>query len=279
MREEYVVQRGDTLYGIAKEFDTSVQKIIELNSLSDVVIYPGQLLIIEENGEATPKEMIEYVVGSGDSLYSIARKYNTSVDEIKRYNKLSNDLLSIGQKLSIPVWNIEGDNSNNFISYVVEKGDSLYSIAKSFGTTVDKIKKDNNLTSNNLNIGDKLLIYNDNFVSNNNDLECFGTGFVVPNDFVIYKVQKGDSLYSIAKKFNTSVSSIRQLNNLNSDLLSVDQELKIPITNNNGNITYIVQKGESLYSIAKKFNTTVNEIKRKNNLTSNLLSIGQELII
>jgi len=279
VREEYVVQRGDTLYGIAKEFDTSVQKLIEINGLVDNFIYPGQVLIILENGESTPYEIIAYVVGSGDSLYSIARKYNSSVDEIKRYNNLTNDNLFIGQKLNVPVWNMNEDVSNNYISYTVEKGDNLYSIARRFGTSVDKIKKDNNLNNELLSVGDILLIY-DNNVSNETDSdECFGSDFNVPSNNVIYTVQKGDSLYNIAKKFNTSVSLIKDANNLNTDLLSIGQELKIPVTNGNGNSNYIVQKGESLYSIAKKFNTTVNEIKRKNNLTNNLLSIGQELII
>ncbi len=67
-----------------------------------------------------------------------------------------------------------------------------------------------------------------------------------------------------------------KLNNLSSNLLSIGQVLKIPTTSSN---TYTVQKGDSLYSIAKKFNTTVNEIKTKNNLTSNTLSIGQILKI
>lgn len=279
MREEYVVQRGDTLYGIAKEFDTSVQKLIEINGLVDNFIYPGQVLIVLENGESTPFEIITYVVGSGDSLYSIARKYNSSVDEIKRYNNLTNDNLFIGQKLNVPVWNMNEDVSNNYISYIVEKGDNLYSIARRFGTSIDRIKKDNNLTNELLSVGDVLLIYDNNMSNEIDNDECFGSNFNVPSNDLIYTVQKGDSLYNIAKKFNTSVSLIKDANNLNTDLLSIGQELKIPVTNSNGNVNYIVQKGESLYSIAKKFNTTVNEIKRKNNLTNNLLSIGQELII
>ena len=67
-----------------------------------------------------------------------------------------------------------------------------------------------------------------------------------------------------------------KLNNLSSNLLSIGQVLKIPTISSK---TYTVQKGDSLYSIAKKFNTTVNEIKTKNNLTSNTLSIGQVLKI
>lgn len=163
---------------------------------------------------------------------------------------------------------------SNYIKYTVKKGDTLYSIAKEFDTTVDKIKSDNDLSNNNLELGMILLIQdNVNLIE-----ECFGEDFDILDNYMIYTVQKGDSLYSIAKKFNTTVNEIETLNNLDSINLSIGQELKIP--NTYGNTTkYIVQKGESLYSIAKKFNTTVDNIKLKNNLTSNLLSIGQELII
>ena len=105
-----------------------------------------------------------------------------------------------------------------------------------------------------------------NNIGNNNDL------------FTTYTVQRGDNLYSIANKYNTTVNEIKSLNNLTSNNLSIGQQLRIP-TNASGNITYTVQKGDNLYSIARKYNTTVNEIKRKNNLTSNNLSIGQQLII
>ena len=103
MEEIYIVQRGDTLYGIAKEFDTSVQSIIENNDLIDNIIYVGQSLVIVKDGDSTPGENISYIVQKGDNLYSIARKYDTTVNEIKRYNNLSSNLLSIGQKLVIPM--------------------------------------------------------------------------------------------------------------------------------------------------------------------------------
>lgn len=148
--------------------------------------------------------------------------------------------------------------------YTVKSGDSLWSIAKKFNTTVDDLKKANNLTSNSLSIGQKLVIPGQKESTSNN----------------VYTVQKGDSLYSIAKKFGTTVAEIQKLNNLTTTALDVNDELKIPTsTSSSTSRKYTVQKGESLYSIAKKFNTTVDEIKRKNNLTSNLLSIGQVLNI
>ena len=210
-----------------------------------------------------------YVVISGDSLYSIAQKFGVTVQEIIDTNNLGNNTsLSIGQELIIPdkqeetLPPIEEEIPN---TYTVQSGDSLYSIARRFNTTVDILKSLNNLTSNTLSIGKVLLLPSE--VNNN---EAIST----------YVVQSGDSLYSIARKFNTTVNEIKSLNNLTSNVLAINQELKIPTTTATiPNTTYTVQSGDSLYSIARKFNTTVNEIKSLNNLTSNNLSIGQILKI
>lgn len=274
----YTVKKGDTLYGISKQFNTSAQKIRELNNLKNDNIVPSQVLIISENNGTNPNECVIYTVKKGDSLYEIAKKYNTSVDAIKRYNNLTTNNLSIGQKIRIPC-NIEDNDDTvmpKYISYTVKAGDNLYNIAKKYNTTVDKIKRDNNLQSNNLTIG-KILLIED--TSDQSTIEeCFGEEYEAPSSNITYTVQKGDNLYSIANKYNTTVNEIKSLNNLTSNNLSIGQQLRIP-TNASGNITYTVQKGDNLYSIARKYNTTVNEIKRKNNLTSNNLSIDQQLII
>ena len=94
-----------------------------------------------------------------------------------------------------------------------------------------------------------------------------------------YTVKSGDSLYQIAKKYNTTVDELKKINNLTSNLLSIGQILKIPIKEDITDDIYIVKSGDSLYQIAKKNNTTVNDIKSINNLVSNTLSIGQKLKI
>ena len=213
-----------------------------------------------------------YTVVSGDTLYSIARKFNTSVDILKQINNLTSNNLTIGQLLKIPSSSEseEGSSSgsgDNYFLYTVRSGDSLYAIARKYNTTVDRIKKLNNLTSNTLSIGQILKISG---TTNNENI----------NTSINYVVVSGDSLYSIARKYNTTVDEIKRLNNLTSNTLSIGQVLKIPITTNNNNyINYIVVSGDSLYAIARKYNTTVDEIKRLNNLTSNALSIGQNLKI
>ena len=93
-----------------------------------------------------------------------------------------------------------------------------------------------------------------------------------------YTVTSGDSLYKIANRFNTTVSEIVRLNNLKNNNLNIGQVLKIPVNDIKNNI-YTVQKGDSLYSIAKKFNTTVDNIKSKNKIINNTLQIGQIIYI
>ena len=102
--------------------------------------------------------------------------------------------------------------------------------------------------------------------------EYIGVPYVT-SDNNYYVVKSGDTLWSIAKKYGTTVDSLKQINNLKSNLISVNQKLLIP------NNYYIVKKGDTLYSIAKKYNTTVNNLKTINNLKSDLLSIGQKLIV
>ena len=225
--------------------------------------------------------MFMYTVKSGDSLYSIARKYNTTVADIMNLNYLKSYNLSIGQVLRIPETYTKEEEMilPNYTNYIVKKNDTLYTIANNNNIDVATLKKDNSLVNNNISVGQILKIRTmDNIVES-----CFGPDYTPPiniNNTVNYTVKKGDNLYDIAKRYNTSTSNIISLNNLKNNNLSIGQVLKIPISNNTSNtIKYTVKSGDNLYSIAKKYNTTTNDIKKKNNLSSNLLSVGQVLII
>lgn len=156
--------------------------------------------------------------------------------------------------------------------YIVQKGDSLWSISNKYEITVDELKQINNLTSNTLQIGQTLKV----------TLE----EEKIPEDFLLYTVKSGDSLWKIAQEYDTTVSTLMSTNNLASSSLSINQQLLIPkkkeieiIEKPTEGITYTVMSGDSLYSIANKYGTTVDAIKQANNLTNNLLSIGQELKI
>ena len=272
----YTVQSGDTLYGISRQHNTSAQRIRELNNLTSDNLVPGQVLIVSDNDATNPSECVIYTVEAGDSLYEIAKKYDTTADLIKEYNGLESNDLSIGQELRVPCYIEDNDNSDlpKYVNYTVEVGDNLYDIAEKFGTTVDKIKKDNDLKSNTLTVGTMLIIDDKKKISSIE--ECYGLDFDVPLSST-YVVQSGDSLYSIAKKFGTTADKIKQLNNLNNNILSVGQEIVIPSVALSEVTIYKVQSGDNLYDLAKKFGTSVSELKDLNNLKSDSLSINQEL--
>lgn len=263
-KTEYVVQKGDTLYSIAKKLNTTVDELKKVNNLSDNTISIGQILLIPgANNEPDNPEYQNYTVKKGDSLYKIAALYETSIEELKRINNLTSDALYIGQVLKVPARE-QVPTPPITRTYTVEKGDSLYSIAQKFNTTVEELRRLNDLTSDVLSIGQVLII-----PEGNN-----------PQDYIIYTVQRGDTLYQIATKFNTDIDAIKFLNNLKSDTLSIGQQILIPTTvPTETYIIYTVEKGDSLYSIAKKYNISVEELKTANNLTNNLLNIGQTLKI
>ncbi len=256
----YVVQKGDSLYSIANKLGTTVSELKKENNLTTNTLQIGEVLRIPTK-EIYEEEENVYIVQKGDTLYSVAMANNTTVDELKKANNLTSNILSTGQLLKIPSALLPES------TYIVKKGDSLYSIANKYNTTVDELKRINNLTSNILSIGQVLKLPSDKV----SDVEK-------EENTISYTVQKGDSLYSIARKYSTTIDKIKDLNNLTTNLLSIGQVLLIP-TDTNLETTYTVQKGDSLYSIAKKYDTTVDRLKQLNNLKSNLLSIGQILIV
>ena len=230
---------------------TNYQKYV--NAVVDAVI-------ATKNGEtitAKPQEGT-YVVKSGDSLWAIANKYATTVNELKALNNLTSNNLSIGQVLKVPTETVAVEEN----AYTVKAGDSLWNISKKYGITVNELKKLNNLTSDNLSIGQVLRV-----PSSESGVTPTGS---------TYTVKKGDSLWKIANSYGTTVTNLKSLNNLKTDNLSIGQVLlvpnNIPVAN-----TYTVKSGDSLWSIARKYGTTVDTLKRLNGLTSNLLSIGQVL--
>jgi len=310
-KDYYFMQRntGDTQsitveYGFLDNTDDAIKLKNNYIDYTDAVIRALLEYIGYSSGENT------YTVQSGDSLWSIAKRFGISVQEIKDINNLTSNLLNIGQVLVIP--QVEEEISGN--TYKVQNGDTLYSIASKYDVSVQEIKDINNLTTNLLNIGQVLIIpqeeisdniytvqsgdtlysiavqYNttvDNLKSLNNlttNTLSIGQVLNVPTGTIIdtgnnvtYKVQSGDTLYSIANEYGVSVQELKVANNLTSNILSLGQILNIP-TEIDENI-YVVKSGDNLYAIANKYNTTVDDIKRKNGLTSNLLSIGQTLII
>ena len=251
-----------------------------------------------------------YTVIAGDTLYSIARKFNTTVDELINLNNLDSTVLSIGQQLKLPI----GEEQTDYDTYVVGEDDSLYTIANKFNISVTDLIDFNGLATTILTPGEVIRIpkglivnkenvyvvkpgdtlykisnlynvnINDLITANNltSNILSIGQEIVIPvkpvteEDYVVYEVVPNDTLYSIARRFNTKVDAIKSYNNLTSNILSIGQILQIPIDNTEFFYqTYRVLPGDTLYSIAKKYNTTIFDIMALNDDISSNLAIGQ----
>lgn len=157
--------------------------------------------------------------------------------------------------------------------YTVQKGDSLWKIATKFGITVDELKELNNLKSNTITVGQNLKVK----LTEEKPIE----------DYLLYTVKSGDSLWKIASMYDTTVDTLMSINNLKGTTLTINQQLLVPkkkdididITENDKGIYYTVKSGDTLYKIASSYNVSVDKIKSANKLNSNTLQIGQVLLI
>jgi len=216
---------------------------------------------------------VNYRVRRGDTLLKVARRYNTSVKQLKRLNGLRSDLLRVGQVLVVKL----AENSSSASSapvgsgyYRVRSGDSLSRIARRYGTTVSRLKQLNNLRGDRVYIGQKLRVSSKTASS----VSTSGT----------YRVKKGNTLSGIAKRLGTSVSALKSANGLRSDRLRVGQTLRIPgkgqtrrTSSASKPRTYSVRRGDNLWAIGRRLGVSVSSIKRANGLKSNKLYIGQKI--
>jgi D-gamma-glutamyl-meso-diaminopimelic acid endopeptidase CwlS/peptidoglycan endopeptidase LytF/peptidoglycan endopeptidase LytE len=210
---------------------------------------------------------VDYVVKKGDTLYSVAKNFNISIDDLKEWNELTSNTLKVGQVLVIYSENWEDDTPvGNTVTYTVKKGDTLYSISKQYGVTISQLQSWNHLTSVNVVVGQPIIIYTN------------GSTPPVDNPTTTYVVKKGDTLYSIAKAQKVSVTQLREWNGLKSDTLKVGQVLTISKVAQTY-VLHTVKKGETLYKISKTYNVSIANLKTLNGLKSDTVSIGQVLKI
>jgi len=309
----YKVTKGDSLWGISQKYNLSLDLILSYNQIKEKdILSLGQIIKIpQDNLPAADYNM--HIVKKGETLWSIAQKYNLSVDLILATNNLANsELISIGQEMKIPshknavaeknmvyqsVINEKNNNINDNISqpekvepfvYVVKAGDNLWNISLKYGVSVEVIVEVNNLGDKDLlSLGQKL------------EIPAIGGGgsdsYQEQEPTIItYTVVKGDTLWGISKRYDVMMSSIISTNNLKEIFrLSIGQELKIPITNMDiaeaegynqeataEEIIYYVKKGESLWSISSEYNVKLEAILAANSITdASKISAGQQLRI
>jgi LysM repeat protein len=160
----YVVKEGETLLEIANRYHTSLTELKRANNLETTLVNTGQYLRVRnlDSASNTATQATAYTktsnfhtVENGQTLYSLAKRYNLTLNELKTLNNLKSNLITVGQKLRVK--DFSSTNVRDHVSlWIVSKGDTLYSIASENGITVDTIKDLNGLTGNRIHIGQKL---------------------------------------------------------------------------------------------------------------------------
>jgi len=214
----YTVKAGDTLSSIAKKFSTTVAKLQELNNIKNAdKISVGQILKLKADtttSSSSSSSSNTYTVKAGDTLSSIAKKFNITVAKLQELNNIKNaDKISVGQVLKLKATTTSSSSSSSSSSttntYTVKAGDTLSGIAKKFNTTVAKLQALNNIKdANKISVGQVLKLV----------IDATST----------YTVKAGDTLSGIAKKFNTTVAKLQTLNNIKDvNKISIGQVLKL----------------------------------------------------
>ncbi|RBW67984.1 autolysin [Bacillus taeanensis] len=164
--------------------------------------------------------------------------------------------------------------------HTVQSGDTLWEISLKYNVSTSSIKSLNNLSSDMIYVGQKLKLSGSaqTVSSQPEAVQAEGTSST-------YTVKAGDSLWAISNQFGTSVSSIKSLNNLSSDIIYVGQKLRVSGTAESttaasvSTTSYTVKSGDSLWAISQKFNTSVNALMKANNLSSSTIYPGQTLSV
>ena len=231
----------------------------------------------ENQGNTSDGNYMRYTIQSGDTLSEIAQRYNTTVNELVRLNNIQNpNMIYANETLLIPTKNNSistgSDDKNNTI-YIVQRGDTLYSIAKRFNTTVQNIVNNNGISNPNLIYpGQRLIIAK----STTN----------IQTKYMNYRIKRGDTLWGIANKYNTTVNELAYINGIrNVNRIYVNQVIRIPINisigeYDCGHCIYTVRRGDTLSTIANRFGKNVNEIAELNGIKNvNYIYVGQKLRI
>ena len=298
--ETYTVQPNDSLTTVAAEFGLSVKQLADFNDLSTTSnLRVGQKLSLKDNSsnkrdtstsnKTAKVQTKSYIVKRGEFLKLIADRYALSNQELADLTLGLNagSSLMAGQKINVPVNEVSASNvkadakedkassapSYKVENYTVQRGDTLYSIASQSKTSLSELASLNNIAvSRGLQVGQTLKV---------------PEGSNVPDT---YTVQSGDSLSAISNKYNLGMDYIANINGMSRNTnLRVGQKLKLTgdepkSTSRTEAIadktpdTHVVKSGETLSSIARKYDLEIRQLAEFNDISSNAsLRVGQRL--
>lgn len=206
---------GDTLWDLARRHETTVDALMSANNLTATSLTPGDMLTLPQGSNVQPET---YTVQRGDTLYDIAVAFNLTTDHLIAINNLDGALIRVGQVLRLTP--DAGAPAAEALNITVQAGDSLWSIARTHEVSVDAIVSANNLAAGSvIRPGDTLTIPGRYAATSPQ-----GQGGSAPP---VITVARGESLWSIARQHNTTVTAIMSANELADTNLRAGQQLRI----------------------------------------------------
>lgn len=301
--KSYKVQSGDGLIALAKQFGISTQALADLNGIGSTdSLYVGQTLKIPADANMTSSSnssasrssssavTSNYKVKSGETLIGIANSLGVSAAQVAAVNSSFDERarLQRGQTIKVPVSASQVDNKLNDkpISYKIRSGDTLIGVANRYKIGVSDLAAANNLSTNsNLILGRSLTIpaagnrstaTSATSTSSAASTSTTSTGKKLDNT-ENYKVQSGDGLIALARRFGVSVSDLAATNNLSTKAqLQRGQTLKVPKMT----VSYQVASGDSLIGLARKYGVSTKELADMNDIAPDtMLQRGQRLTV
>lgn len=209
--------------------------------------------------QVCPPGTASYTIRSGDTFYSLARRYGTTVAALISANpEVDYNNLQAGQQICIPGQpTYPACPEGNF--YTIRRGDTFYAISRRYNVSLDDLREANpGVDPNQLFIGQVICI------------PLAVPPVTCPAGTTAYTIRRGDTFYSIARRYNISVNALIRANpDVDPDALLVGQLICIPSTAPpptcpSGTTAYTIRQGDTLYAIARRYNTTVNAILRAN---------------
>lgn len=270
-----------------------------------LLLFFGLILCIP-SGVQAQQPATTHTVQASETLFSISREYDITVGDLRRWNDLDDNQLTPGQVLRI-----SPPEQDNQVTHTVRANETLFSISRRYNVTIAEIQQWNDLEGTNISLGQELTIYRQDDSTGRPQTEELPSATPRPGeeperrsivresgDSVMntyYIVRSGDSLYRIATDHGLTVDELKQLNNLESDEISVGQQLTVPAGRSSapsvaegddastpqGMFTqYRVQSGETGASLLDKFNMSENELAALNpGLTMDRISAGQRVTV
>ncbi len=239
------------------------------------------VFVLSFNKITAQDSIIEHKIQKGETAYFIAQKYKVSVDEIYKLNPESQNGIQDNQIIKIPVHSAEKVKQDQQITHIVGAKETLFGLSKQYHVSVEAIQNANPILVNGLQIGQELSIPNPLNLSKTEN---------VSSSKAIHLVAAKESLFSIARQYNVSVSD---LENINKDLLQnglqIGQSIVIPNKRktldgrvrviNQETVFHVVEPKETKFSIAKKYGISIDQLESQNPEIVNGLVVGNKLAI